>query len=135
VYYAKIRLDLIAPLRQANANHEDMTSLCLGCRWCVFNHPEASDALRREVSEALLRTGKAHITMACDAMDQVAVTLSDKFVELTHVLASTPESVGVWIAERKSEPTPMHCSERHWPQAHGAACSYPPEAAIGVAKD
>jgi len=107
-HYAKIRSALIAALRRASPNDADMSSLCLGCLWCAFNHPEGSDVLKKRVSEALRRTGKAHITMRCDAKERVAIALCDKFVELNPLMASAPDNVMVWVSERNSETTPMH---------------------------
>jgi hypothetical protein len=107
-HYAKLRSFLIATLRRANASGEDKMPPSMAVLWCVFNHPEGSDVVRRRVSEALRRTGKAHITMACDVKERVAVAVSDKFVEMTQLMASAPDTVRVWVAERKSETTSMH---------------------------
>src|SRR5262249_25751594 len=106
MHYAKIRSAILAALRQASCKGEDVEPMCFACLWCAFNHPQGSDVLRRGVSEALRRTGKAHITMACDAREVVAVVLSDKFVEMAEHMASAP--VGVWVAKRKPDTTPMH---------------------------
>jgi hypothetical protein len=56
----------------------------------------------------LRRTGKAHITMACDAEGAVAVALSEKFIELNPLLASTPARIGVWVSEPNLKTAPMN---------------------------
>lgn len=107
--YARLRSYVIASLRHASANGENMDAQCLAGLWCVFNHPTGSGALRRRVSEALRQTGKAHITMACDARDAVAVALSETFVELNPLMSSAPVGQGICVVvEQEAGTTVMH---------------------------
>jgi hypothetical protein len=110
--HVRIRRLIIQGLQQAKSTGDDraMTGIGMAGLWCALNHPTGHENIRRQVSEALRRTGKAHITMSCDALKNFAFAVGDKFVELGDVLAEAKdlkEAVTVTIeAERK--PTPQH---------------------------
>jgi hypothetical protein len=110
--YAQI-LSLVATgLRQVNANggnNRATEGVCWAGLWCAFNHPKMGDAMKRQVSEAIRRTGKAHITLALDARGVLGLALADKFAELTPILNAADASEPVVLAvQREVKPGPMH---------------------------
>jgi len=49
-------------MRGNNKDDSELTAIGIGILWTAFNHPESGDQMRRRVSEALRKNGKAHIT-------------------------------------------------------------------------
>jgi hypothetical protein len=65
--------------------------------------------MTRQVSEAIRKTGKAHITLACDARGVIGLTLAKKFAELIPILnAADASEPMVLVVEREVKPSPMH---------------------------
>jgi hypothetical protein len=59
--YVRIRSLLIDGLRQVDASGrkiEEMQGLLWCALWCAFNHPTKGNPMRRQVSEAIRKTGK-----------------------------------------------------------------------------
>jgi len=108
-YYATVR-HLAGELTRARRTGDHDAFRWIGCLvlWTSFNHPKIGNDMRKAVSEALRREGKAHISWFFSPTKGLVIALAEKFIDLEQIAAAAPSNVMFRYAGLETSETKQH---------------------------
>lgn len=86
----------------------ELTAIGIGILWSAFNHPQSGDQMRRRVSAALRKDGKAHITWHFSLRHGLAISLGEGFVDLEQIIAKAPKDRVIVYAPPSTDTEQSH---------------------------